>query len=299
MKPSILFRTCLLILSLSTAMLGYEQPQWSVKRVGLQPESHNEIVRKFTGIISSPSHGNIELSSDVPLNKIGKYFIAGDKLALLGEAGNADAVVIFDLISREKIDWFYCYRPQQISPTGLAFIEFYPNHSPANFTDVVLLYDLLKTPKENRLGKAKDETIPAGNTDSPVEAGIPVYPETQAAEHSYSNVLPNDQTAQHVLTNLNFVLIDPDRLAFISVQGKEFPGSKSSLVLVDLSKGIMNPAIETLALEIKQAGKKSGFGVIRDMKVISPGSLRLYFAAESGIDSIVVDLARMANKDRN
>lgn len=220
---------------------------WAIQGIRLTPWS--EEARVFSAMVSDPKKGRppFEIRGTVPLTEVRHYFIAANKLVLTGKAGNASAVVLFDLLKRKKLDWFYCYGPQRISRDWLAYVEFYPNHAPGQWTDVVLLYDLSKSPYENRINGNRNEVIPAADRDSPVRVGIPAYPKVNAQQRSYdNNVL--DATAVRRVLGSDFVLLPRRRLVFVATEGGEFRTLTDYIVVVDLAAGIHDPSITTVPI---------------------------------------------------
>lgn len=101
-----------------------------------------------------------EVSAEMWLTRVEDSFISNDKLVVLGQAGRAEAVVIFDLLATREIDWFYCYRPRHLSDDWITYVEWYPEHASAEPTDVILVYDLALAPLENRLEKERNVNVP-------------------------------------------------------------------------------------------------------------------------------------------
>jgi hypothetical protein len=216
-------------------------------------------------------------------------------LVLLGEAGRADAVVIYDLVRREKVDWFYCYKPQQVSNTWIVYVEYFPSHGTSEPTDVVLLYDLEKTPMENRT-KHETTRIPPDKYESPVEVGMPIYPESNAVQLSYTNHVQDISEARHVLSTPNFLLLPSDRLIFVTSEGSEFTNSKNYLVAISLAEGPAKPKamqLEIPKVDFKKPGENPSYVKINRLEEASPNQVRLYVPeSEYGVGSILVEIPK-------
>jgi hypothetical protein len=75
-----------------------------------------------------------------------------DKAIVLGRAtGLVSEVAIIDIRKRSLLDHFWAYQPKS-SPNGrwIAFVKFFPAHGAYLPEDQYRLYDLTRTPQENR-----------------------------------------------------------------------------------------------------------------------------------------------------
>jgi len=267
---------------------------WKVTQLSLEP--HTELSSTLTATVTNNTlREPNKISTTVPLTRIDDYFVAGDKLAVMGEAGRANAVVVIDLPSSRKIDWFYCYYPKRISPEWILYVEFYPTLGAGAPTDVVLLYDLAISPAGNRLEKASNEAIQAAETKSPTRVGIPIFPEQNASKRSYVNHLGDEEKAkaQQVLAH-TFVLLPPKRVVFVAAQGEDFPRSHDYLVVVDLSDGFAKARYRTVDIpkdQLQRPGQNPHFVQVNDAEAVSGNKVRLYVPqTEYGVGSILVDI---------
>jgi len=94
----------------------------------------------------------------------------GNKLAVRGMVnGSSSEIVVVDLGSDKVIDKFVCYLPSLSRDVRyIAFIKFYPSHFAEGTEDHYMLYDLAKTPAENR-----PRTTPSGDWKT---VGRCIYP---------------------------------------------------------------------------------------------------------------------------
>ncbi|HXE90968.1 MAG TPA: hypothetical protein VNK82_08410 [Terriglobales bacterium] len=254
----------------------------------------DEFERRFHAtVVRGEGTRSFELSDGVPLTRITEHFVSGNELVLLGEAGRAQAVVIFDLIHRTKVDWFYCYKPQRLSERWIVYVEYYPALGEGEPTDVVLLYDLGKTPAENRL-KRHAGPLPPGKHDSPIEVGVPIYPEANAEGSSYVNHVESVSLARHVLGTPNFLLLPSKHFVFVSSEGKEFKDLKNYVVMISLAEGMHKPKLTRIEIpkrEFKKAGENPAFVKVTRLEEAAPNAVRLYVPeSEYGVGSIVVEL---------
>jgi hypothetical protein len=147
-----------------------------------------------------------------------------NKLVVRGMVNaSGSQVAIFDLGSSNLIDKFFCYLPR-ISPDGhyVAFIKFYPAHFAGKTESHFMVYDLGKTPWENR-----PAGIPA--TDD-WNVGKSVYPVGMGNRPGDNTELPNRPVHASVSAGV-----------FWNASGKQFlladrldPGEVIDLVLVEI-----------------------------------------------------------------
>ncbi len=278
--------------------------KWRIEGVSLAADTEpahklpdGSAPNKLTAAISSTeTRGRFELSTDVRLTEIADSFIWGDRLAVLGRAGRASAVVIFDLARRQMSDWFFCIEPRRIAPGWIAYVEWYPRLFGEAPREVVLIYDLDKAPAENRLPIANHVAIPAPVTAAPVLVGMPVYPEINVQERSYANVVENPADNETVLAYLSFLLLPQKRLVFVAAEGQDFMSSRDFLVVVNLSLGINHPVVKSVGIpkdQLEKPGENPQFVKITGIEPIGENSVRLLVPkSEYGVSSIVVNLNR-------
>jgi hypothetical protein len=219
---------------LSVPLLSATSKGWTMGAVTLEPEKETpDGVRPGLLSVSADdaSTGDVvSIAAHVPLTKVEDSFVFNDKLVVLGQAGRAEAVVVFDLLARRKSDWFYCYQPRHIGKGWITYVEWYPGHSSAEPTDVVLAYDLALSPMENRLAKENDITLPPRLNDSPSRVGFPIYPASNAQQKSYVNRVASLMQAEHILGS-PLLLLASDKLV-IPVRFQELsdpPGGSGSI----------------------------------------------------------------------
>ena len=265
---------------------------WTVIRLNLAPATERSHTLTVT-VKSDISAREVELSTTVTLTSVSEYFVSGDKLVVMGEAGRAQEVVVLDLLARREADWFYCYYPQRVSEELILYVEFYPSMGAETPIDLVLLYDLAKSPTDNRLVRAPTEIIPAPITASPVQVGIPIYPQLNASGRSYTNYVRYGSVAERVLPH-TFVLLPPKRIIFVAAQGEDFPRLHDYLVVVDFSRGFANATYGTLDIpkdELTRPGENRQFVQISRAEAISEDAVRLYVPqTEYGVNSIVTKI---------
>jgi hypothetical protein len=239
------------------------------------------------GFIRYDSGSTFQIRDPVVLTDLRSSFVSENKLTLLGAAGRAQAVVVYDLESKKKLDWFFCYQPQQISSDLIAYVEFYPSHAAEEPTDVVLIYDLRKSPEQNRLTSRTDR---GGH----IQVGTPVYPQENARKRSYANAAANINEARHVLGPPFFLLLSSQRLVFLSAEGEDARNYRSSLIVIDLFKGPDNAPIVTLPIPADQFNatpENPSFLRATSLQEISPTEVRLSVPkSQYGVDSITVHI---------
>lgn len=108
--------------------------------------------------------------------------LADGRLVVFADFGGTD-VFIVDRVTASVTDWFPAYFPE-MSPDQrwIVYRKFYPLHG-VEASDELLIYDLTKTPAQNRPGGANGSTDPGRLIFPPGENGVP-----------YENIgVPTDQ----------------------------------------------------------------------------------------------------------
>ena len=270
---------------------------WRVGNVSLRIDSEQEST--LTASVSDASTGvPVKIEGKVRLTRVEQSFVVEDKLVVTGEAGRTWEVAIFDLAKRQEIDRFACALPQRISANWIAYVEWYPDHiTYAEPREVVLIYDLTKSPVENRLPGVR--FTPPSIPDTPTAVGLPVYPEWNVRNRSYRNMVENPSEGEAIMKTTWAawcVLLPRDRLVFAAARGPDFPRSWNFLVVVDMSRGLNNPVIATLDIpkhDLKKPGENPRFLLMRGLEAVEgdPDAVRLIVPElEYGVDSIVVKI---------
>lgn len=281
---------------------GDPPQEWKIENLSLVPDTSpaarlpaGAVANRLTvSVLNRTSGVRFDVSSDVRMAGVKDSFTFGNKLVAMDDSGNASTVVVFDLIRRQLIDWFYCYAPRRISENWIAYVEWYPAHATGEPKEIVLVYDLARAPAENRLPSARRLPIPAPITAGPTQVGIPVFPESNARLGSYLNMVEDSAEGDLVLQHAGYVLLPGDRLVFAAAQGHDFPHMHDYLVVVDLSRGVDHPTIDLLDIpkdQLQKPGENPQFVQITGMEQASENAVRLFVpAAEYGVSSIVVNL---------
>lgn len=296
MKKSIF--AAFLALAIATTVAATSDHAWRIEYARLSPQGEGS--GRFTATISKPGGGeNYQLDSHVPLTTLGQYFVEGNKLVLLGDAEAIEAVVVFDLSSKRVIDWFYCYAPQRVWDHWIVYVELSPTHPFQNrFTDVVLLYDVSKSPLANRMGeRASPVPPPSPGPNGPTRVGAPVYPEYNAAHQSYDNLVMDQADVRLVLGGPGFLPMPNERLVFVV---SEEPGGDANtisdrLVVVDLSNGAARAVIRNVSIPeatLKRNPYRPGYVKVNGLQTVPPNTVRLSVSEQDyGVDSILVDIS--------
>lgn len=284
-------KTLGLAVLICSAVLAFSRDNaWNIRELKLLPGSEPE--HRLT-ISAANVDASFQIDSDVPLSNISSYFVWNNHLAVLGAAGRADAVVVFDLFKRAKIDWFYCYQPTRISDDLVAYVEWYPSHSSALPSDVVLVYDMAQNPEQNRFQRGHSESVQQLDR---VRVGTPVFPERNANGKSYSNTVENQSMVDLVLGPPGFLGMPHRRLVFVAAKepGGDATTISNRLTVVDLSRGLRVVSSYQIAIPTDGLkGKHAGYVRVTAMRLESPFTVRLFVpAADYGVDSIVVDIAK-------
>lgn len=231
-----------------------------------------------------------DLSATTSLSSIETYTVYRDRLVVTGRAGNVNQVVIFDLGDKKELDTFYCYQPTHFGRNFIVYVEWSPNHTPEKVTDVVLVYDLDRSPNNNRIDNEPINFFRPG-----IEVGFPVYPDTSLVAHSYKNVVQSDNEVRHVIGLSPFIMLDPERLVFVSATGGgEFHTLFNYLVEVDLANGLKDAKIRTISIPkatLKYPGDNPNFIKISNLKPISANAVSLSVPLSIyGVEQIIVNV---------
>ncbi len=237
MAGKIVFWLPVFIVGISTLNLQgqIKNETWRLESARIEPGTgewrgflHAELTRM------GDARNGIKVEGPVVSIKIDLAYVSDDRLVLLGEAGRTQAVEIFDIDTGQKRDWFFCYSPQRISDSMIASVEYYPSMTAETPTDVLLIYDLSKTPLENRLDKSS--RIPPQRKDRPVQVGIPVFPESNAEHRSYLNHVESE-AMRYAFAGSVYKMLTGSELAFAALRDLSGGHRKMELVLVNLADG--------------------------------------------------------------
>jgi hypothetical protein len=282
--------------------------RWKVENIRLEPRT--EVVDGIPFNISDLTLNAIDmqhrtaftLSAKVVLSEVRDTVLYGNKVALIGIAGNTEAVVIFDLARRKEIDWFYCGGAKQVMPGKIVLAMWVPNH-PISMNDVVLmLYDLAKSPSANRLTIAPNAQFPLpveAQGKSVINVGIPIYPQDNADEGSYS---PASRESEEAIigADLNTIMsVSSEKLVFVAEKGF----GDTWLEILDLPHGTAKAKSRRIEIPRGQLQPDPGWlknhpysnprrVEISKIEVISPTQVRLHIPAEEyGVDHLDIQIA--------
>ncbi len=198
--------------------------EWRIDKYVLAKQNENRSVLKLE-LRRGELHAAVAREISSPLTSVRSAFIFQNKAIILGGAGNADIVVLYDLSSKNsQPTWFYCYQPVAIASRWIAFVEYSPNHSTAISTDVVLLYDLA-----NPVEPFKGDRYPQ-------RVGTPIFPTSNAKQGSYKNTVEKESDAVSIL-GPPLVPLPDLRLAFIAVSQESSGKQIAQLVVADVNEG--------------------------------------------------------------
>jgi hypothetical protein len=163
------------------------------------------------------------------------YLFENNKLVVHGNLERADIIYVVDCETDNVVDMFWCYDPV-LSPSKRFWVyeNFYPYHGlKSTQTTVVLVYDMKRTPLENR--------VPVkGYTEWPEsQVGLPIYPGPYVEEKAY--VLPRQQQENPFwyLRSSPFLWSqDANDVVFLCNHQKQ-----TYMVRVNISAGIDKPKI--------------------------------------------------------
>lgn len=270
------------------------EPSWKVEKLSLIQVKEG-VRRLSASLVRVPDSRRVELSGDVAAQGIQNSFVWKDRLVLFGEAERASAVEIFDLTAKTKLDWFVCYEPRRVSGNWIVYKEHYftAAQGPVAPHEVLLLYDLDRSPIENRASKAVGPRIPAPVPiepgDNVVEVGIPIFPENNARLQSYE-IRVEKQAPGRSISLQAVTLLPSKRLVFPCTEmwpGLGRTGARQYLAVVDLSRGL--DQTRSFIVELPKVG--DDVAVIDKIEAEPPNAVRLVFPkGRYGTESLVIGL---------
>jgi len=287
-----------LVLLLSLAPLSWAQPRtWKLGAATLRPskEPADEYTPSLLRVtVEDASSGQpMDLTAEVHITSINGSFISNDKLAVLGHGARVDTVVVFDLLAKREIDRFVCYEPRRMAESWVVYFEWYPAHSSGQPTDVILAYDLALSPAANRFEKDPGPATPEFAPWGPRGVGFPIYPDSNAQQKSYVNVVADVMEAERIL-GAPLVLLPWRKLVIPVTEGFDARTYRTHLAVVDLSQGLGNAVSRRIELPVgrypRRTESPSAMQIDR-MEAVSGNEVRLYLQeSEYGVSSIVVDI---------
>lgn len=177
--------------------------------------------------------------------QIKRMEIVNELMIVFGELRNiADVVTILDLNAAIERDSILCYGPMlSTEKRYIVYKKFYPRFAdPPATSNVLLIYDLLKQPADNRLDQKRKNI-------GPDLIGIPIYPEDNLKNRSYS-VWIEDPSKRHTVYPPGGKYLwtnDDKKLIFVD----KYDGD-NWLVAIDLSKGLNQINIRKSAIDISK-----------------------------------------------
>lgn len=188
--------------------------------------------------------------------EIEEISIVKNRLIIFGYVNNdAAGVTLIDLKKNEEMDFILCFSPVfSESKRFLIYEKFRPRFAPEEVqSDLVLLYDLTKSPEDNRLQnnykniKKKSKRIgdPEYLTASE-NVGVPLYPEKNVSEQIYFVWVPTIEE-RHFVRGLGIYLwLEQDKKVVFLDRYK----GDNWLVSVDLTKGLDKVEIKKKIIDV-------------------------------------------------
>lgn len=202
------------------------------------PRSARVATRKFTGGLSAtfepsfPMRVVVKSARGRKTISLPRTFVQfkdarlyrSDLLVATGMAnGDVSDVVVVNTESGSIVDSFLCYAPS-IAPNGqyVAYVKFYPAHGITGVEDLYMIYDLKKSPRQNR---------PQGSGGSRSTVGEIMYP-TGMKNQSGDNVNVNPLASHRIASDKFFWNSMSTEVVFAD----RYHG-RYSVVIANISKG--------------------------------------------------------------
>ena len=165
----------------STVVPTGQRPQ--IHEAGRSPDGRIvfavDIVDGITGVSPRISFANATLGT-----RAAAIYKEGSRIAVLGDTSAAQMLTVIDTITGRVIDEL-CALNASISPSGrwIAYEHFRGRGSPESGA-VYAVYDLFLPPSTNRV---------AGESNGPMDVGVPVYPDPQRQERRWDSPMGGDE----------------------------------------------------------------------------------------------------------
>lgn len=177
-------------------------------------------------------------------DRVERLSIIDDALVIFGSISSygMDVVTLFDLSNGTEKDSFLGYAVE-LSDTKryLIYNQWHPRIAPAAAeSSVILVYDLIASPQENRVDPKVQRAREAD------EVGHPIFPEENARKRIYRFWIEEEQDQHNVGPWRKYLWLDQDsKVVFVDKHaGEEW------LVVVDLSQGLDKARIRQKAIDV-------------------------------------------------
>ena len=210
--------------------------------------------------------------------RIRRMSLVGDSLIVIGGGPYSDVAHVIDLAKGEVVDTIRCWSPR-LSPSKryILYVGWHPRINPPEAQTPLVVYDLTKTPLQNRpnakgrelfLARKERELDRPLSEDILVESnvGFPIFPKKHVLEKSFWVWEPSAAQRQ---TALRF----DERSRFWSENDKKYlfldhRNSSLWLVVLDLTDGPEAVAIRKQNLgDIVKINRVSGLGEIQGSEI--------------------------------
>ena len=281
------------VLSLGLIMAGTDghestARQWRVQTTRLTPGADPDQRGTIDVSVSDLSdHSEFVLSAQTYAATIVQTKIVLDKLIVIAKSDGLYSAMIFSLPGRIQVDYLIGYDMSLLGDRWVVYVEYYPNHSQAVPTDVVLIYDLRLDAAQNRsysLRSVSDSVSVAQRS------GLPVFPTVNRQELSYNNLGPTPKDSRLVLPG-TFCLLNHRWLVFIASTDGEYSSQHRFIVEIDISRGARQAAIveRNFPPDVIKELKAGGNIDVSGIQAIGHDSVQINFpAGQYSRNSIVI-----------
>jgi hypothetical protein len=202
--------------------------------------------------------------------QIHRVRVAQGRLIVTGWTNGAlaNSVAIFDIRSGQLVDRFWAYAPS-ISPDSryIAFSKFYPSHGIERWEDQYRLYDLARSPQENRPRLRQPVQGEGNNPNEQIDVGLALFPlSAQELDRDWADIPEGDQ---HERASEFGWSPDSAELAVLDAHR-----GKVSVILTSLPLAGKAPT-QVLVAPVPELNLRCGAGVRSACKVIPPDTVQL------------------------
>lgn len=220
-----------------------QNEKYLARLISREPPSPGTVDFRWTFSVKDKStHTESFIQMQNMTDELQELVLVNNLLVVLGHIQRfADSATLFDLNSQKEKDFIMGYGyVMEISATKryLIYNQFRPRWTdPGGISDVILLYDLYKSPFENRIGLEAQKL-------NAWEVGHPIYPEENLRKQAYREWIEDEQD-RHIV-GLWDLWLEGDRQVVLTDRHNE----ALWLVLVDLSEGLKQARIRKTVLDL-------------------------------------------------
>jgi len=233
----------------SSVSTEVQNEKYLVHLVSRESPSPGTVDFRWTFLVKDKStHAESFVQMQNLTDELQELVLVDDLLVILGHVQRfADSATLLDLSSQKEKDFIMGYGyVMELSATKkyLIYNQFRPRWTdPGGTSDVILLYDLTKSPLANRIG-------PEAQKMEAWEVGHPIFPQENLQKQSYREWIEDEQE-RHIVGLWHLWLEDDKQVVLTD----RYRGARW-LVVVDLSEGLEQAHIRKTVLDMAKIAEE-------------------------------------------